>query len=75
MQMSASFAIPPQLPVEALVFEQGGVTVIASPQEPYPRCPTCDYPARRVHSRYRRTIADLPWRGAPVRFHVQVKKL
>ena len=23
-------------------------------------CPTCTYPARRIHSRYVRTLADLP---------------
>lgn len=24
-------------------------------------CPLCHMPARRLHSRYRRTLADLPW--------------
>jgi transposase len=24
-------------------------------------CPLCDTPARRLHSRYARTLADLPW--------------
>jgi transposase len=30
-------------------------------------CPTCAQPARRLHSRYRRTLADLPWATLPVR--------
>jgi transposase len=24
-------------------------------------CPVCRFPTRRIHSRYRRTVADLPW--------------
>lgn len=28
----------------------------------------------RVHSRYGRTLADLPWAGLPVRIRLQVRK-
>jgi transposase len=24
-------------------------------------CPVCQWPTRRIHSHYRRTVADLPW--------------
>jgi hypothetical protein len=24
-------------------------------------CPVCRFPTRRIHSHYRRTLADLPW--------------
>lgn len=75
MEISARFAIPQQLHVGALVFEQGGVTILASPQESHPRCPECGHSAHRVHSRYSRTIADLPWGGVPVCFRVQIRKL
>lgn len=30
------------------------------------RCPDCRACSRRVHSRYVRTLRDLPWRGTPV---------
>jgi transposase len=30
-------------------------------------CPQCGCPSARVHSRYRRLLADLPWVGIPVR--------
>jgi transposase len=30
-------------------------------------CPACGSPSARVHSRYRRMLADLPWVGIPVR--------
>ncbi len=75
MQMNAWFAIPKQLQVEALAFEHGGVTVFISTNESAARCPQCGYSSRRVHSRYRRTLADLPWGGVPVRFYIQVRKL
>jgi transposase len=32
------------------------------------RCPSCERPSRRVHSRYRRKLSDLPWQG--LRVHV-----
>ncbi|MCI0436287.1 MAG: ISL3 family transposase, partial [Gemmatimonadetes bacterium] len=38
------------------------------------RCPSCDFPSRRVHSRYMRTIADLPWRGTPVLLRWEVRR-
>ncbi len=75
MQTSAWFAIPPLLCVEALAFESGGVTILASTAGGVSRCPGCGYPSRRVHSRYRRTLTDLPWGGVPVRFHLTVRKL
>jgi transposase len=37
-------------------------------------CPLCDQPSVRVHSRYQRTVADLPWAGRPVRLRLQVRK-
>jgi len=29
-------------------------------------CPICQTPSRRVHSRYVRVVADLPWGGTPM---------
>ena len=38
------------------------------------RCPVCAMPAERVHSRYTRTLADLPWTHYRVRVQLQVRK-
>jgi transposase len=38
-------------------------------------CPACTAPATRVHSRYRRTLTDLPWGAFTVRLRLQVRKL
>ncbi|XXX80284.1 ISL3 family transposase [Sorangium sp. So ce134] len=37
-------------------------------------CPTCGRAAYRVQSRYRRTLADLPCQGVPVRLHLLVRR-
>jgi len=37
-------------------------------------CPLCRTPATRIHSRYTRTIADLPWADVRVQLHLQVRK-
>jgi transposase len=37
-------------------------------------CPLCNYPSERVHSRYVRKLADLPWQGRAVRIHIEVRR-
>jgi transposase len=37
-------------------------------------CPLCDGQASRMHSRYRRTLADLPWSQHRVRLILRVRK-
>src|SRR3954447_25134215 len=44
-------------------------------QQPAPECPLCHVAARRLHSRYERTLADLPWAGWTVRLELGVRKL
>src|SRR5262245_48139662 len=37
------------------------VTVELQAIAPCCPCPSCQLPAQRIHSHYRRTVADLPW--------------
>ncbi len=48
------------------------ITLVARTTSAEVRCPVCGMLSRRVHSRYVRTPADLPWQGIPVsvRLHV-----
>ncbi len=39
-----------------------------------PTCPLCQTPSGRVHSRYPRTLADLPWADVAVQLHLKVRK-
>src|SRR5215203_2478185 len=70
----ASFSVPDRLRVDALSFDGESVNVYASGSDPAPRCPLCARPSRRIHGRYTRTLADLPWCGTPVRLRVRVRK-
>ncbi len=74
MATDAAFLIPPSLHVEALRFEDGRVTIRAVSEATAVRCPVCGDPTDRVHSRYARMLADLPWAGVAVRLRVQVRK-
>ena len=37
-------------------------------------CPVCHHTSTRVHSRYRRTLADMPWNRIAVQINVQARK-
>ena len=60
MATDASLLIPPSLHVEALLLGEDGVAIRAVSEAAGVRCPVCGEPTDRVHSRYVRTLADLP---------------
>ena len=37
-------------------------------------CPECRQASRRIHSRYRRRLSDLPWEGIPMRIELRVRR-
>jgi len=41
---------------------------------PSAACPLCHQPSARLHSRYRRRLADLPWQGRTVELQVRVRR-
>jgi transposase len=51
------------------------ITLLVSSTQAAPRCPECDVAARRVHSHYTRTLADLPWSGYAITWRLCVRKL
>ena len=74
MVIAASLLIPPSLHVEALLLGDDGVTIRAVSEATDVRCPVCGEPADRVHSRYERMLADLPWARFAVRLQVRVRR-
>ena len=52
--------IPAELTVEAVRHRPDMIVVIACGKSRDCRCPECDTACRRVHSRHRRVIGDLP---------------
>lgn len=50
------------------------ITLLVQAVQPQARCPACDRVSRRVHSRYRRTVADLPCAGSRVRLQLRCRR-
>jgi transposase len=65
--------VPPGLVVDHI--EVGaGVTIAARPVAISAQCPSCDQVSFRVHSRYTRTLSDLPVAGRRVVITVSVRR-
>lgn len=58
----------------AVVAEETRVEMTLAVTQKAAACPQCGQLATRIHSRYVRTVADLPWAGLPVRLLLQVHR-
>ena len=74
MDTTAFCPSPAELALDRLVVSAEGITVVATARRPVVICPVCGCASRRVHSRYTRTVADLPWQGVHVRLLAQVRR-
>lgn len=63
-----------ELAVKRLVAEPGRLLVVASARRSEASCPACGVRSRRVHSRYERELADLPWHGVSIAIRVSVRR-
>jgi len=50
------------------------ITLIVTTIQPRASCPRCHQSSTRIHSRYVRTVADLPWLGAAVRLELHTRR-
>lgn len=50
------------------------ITVVVVTTSPEAECPFCQCGSARVHSRYVRQVADLPWMGCAVRLGLHVRR-
>ena len=64
----------PQLDIDQIEITQELITLIAHVEASEASCPLCGYESSRVHSRYRRTLQDLPCVGKTLRLIVQVRR-
>jgi transposase len=67
--------IPLQLDACDLDEAHPHITLFVSSTQTEARCPLCAVPARHIHSRYTRTLADLPWSGYRVMWRLRVRRL
>ena len=63
------------LVIEAVTDCGAGVVVDARLRVDGSACPRCGQPSRRVHSRYRRQLADAPIAGRAVRLRLRIRRL
>lgn len=66
--------IPNGLCVEHVLPEPNRITIFVRPRHSSVPCPRCHVPSSRVHSRYERRLADLPWQGRPVILRLQARR-
>ena len=66
--------IPSDLVVRDVIPEPDQVRVFADPRHRSVACRLCERTSARVHSRYDRTFADLPWQGRPVTITARARR-
>src|SRR5690349_18172018 len=65
---------PKQLHVRALLEERGAIRAIVATCAEEAACPVCGAHSARVHSRYIRQVADLPWHGVPLSLELHLRR-
>jgi hypothetical protein len=66
--------LPKGLYLESLSIETGRVGIRVASRASKSRCPFCGLISSRVHSRYSRTVSDLPWHGISVELEVHARR-
>lgn len=62
------------LHLDELFAEGDIVTLVVTATSATACCPVCGQRSTRVHSRYNRAVAALPWQGLAVRIHLQTRR-
>ena len=62
------------LRMDYLVLASNELTLVLTSSLGDACCPVCQEPSKRVHSRYQRTLQDLPWGHLRVQLHLQVHR-
>jgi len=66
--------LPKGLDLESLSIESGRVSIGVASGTRSSVCPLCGRGSSRVHSRYLRTVSDLPWHGISVELEVRARR-
>src|SRR5262245_11384843 len=65
---------PESLRLDAIECDAATITITVHTRRAAVGCPDCGQLTRRVHSRYDRCVADLPWQGCAVRFRLRSRR-
>ena len=67
--------VPAGVVVERVDVEPDSVIILASLRRGSAACPGCGCISHRLHSRYQRRVADLPWQGRAVVLRLGLRRL
>lgn len=65
---------PDCLHLKLLDASDTAITAVVTTCSPEAECPLCHRGSERIHSRYMRTVADLPWMGCAVHLELHVRR-
>jgi transposase len=74
METSTLLPCIAQIELDSVTAENQAIVIRLSTVAPYAACPLCSHLSGRVHSRYSRTLTDLPWNRVAVRLHLRTRK-
>jgi transposase len=74
MRLPALLPDPKLVQLDYVATEAEAITLVVRTIRPAVTCPSCSRSAQRVHSRYWRTLADLPWNGVRVRLRLHSRR-
>src|SRR5947209_6610904 len=74
MYVATLLADPTCLRLERIISSAVSLTLVVRTTAPAAACPRCGAASARVHSRYVRKAADLPWHGVAVRLELHARK-
>ena len=63
-----------ELELEQLDADHTAIVLTLHPTWTKAPCPCCAQSSARIHAHYRRTLADRPWAGIPVRLRLRLRK-
>ena len=66
--------LPKGLELESVGIDTGRINIRVASGKSRARCPLCGCGSSRVHSRYSRTVRDLPWHGTSVELEVRARR-
>ena len=66
--------LPTGLRVTHITAGREGLMLVSEPEADSVCCPLCNSSSERTHSRYLRTVSDLPWRGITVTVKIRARK-
>jgi transposase len=72
--MKFLLADPVALKLAKIIPQAGEITLVVETAKTKAVCPDCQTTSTRLHSRYERRLADLPWAGTAVRLRLRTRK-